>query len=147
MVVAARGSITNRTALTYSRAISRVLRWSVGVTAADKDAVAADTANRTRGLNIGLTQVWDSGWMVSGNLGGADGLWDQVEFASGSSATSGDQARVDRTESLTLSTQNSNISFFGLTPAYSFTFINQKSNIPRYNVISRNVFIGMVNAF
>ena len=105
MVVADRSSITNRTALTYSRAISKALRWSFGVSAADKDAVAADTANRTRGINLGLTHVWDSGWMVSGNLGGTDGLWDQVEFASGSSTTSGDQSRVDRTETLTVSTQ------------------------------------------
>lgn len=113
--------------------------WDLGVEVQNVVSASAFEAARHLVLDAGIrgaTGAW--GW--DARLRAGLGRWDNV-------APFEPLARRDRSLGLSLSAQNNNVSFYGLTPTYGIGIQHRSSNLARHDLRSVDLFIGLANAF
>ena len=132
---------TKRARLAYTWTPTPHQQWTLGISASDRDSDSNFVAARHIGADLGLRLLpKNAPWQISLGAGVKKGDWARQ-------ASTEPDIRHDTEMSFSLSAQNNNVSFFGLTPTYGFSYLRRKSNLPRHDITSQDVFIGLANAF
>jgi len=125
----------------WIKLVRPTLAWDAGVQLQNTASRSAFEASQSLTLDIGARgALTGTGWIWDGRLRAGTGHWDNV-------APFEPLVRQDRYVGLSLSAQNNNVSFYGLTPTYGLSAQRRKSNLARHDIRSVDLFIGLANAF
>lgn len=132
---------TTGVSMRYTHAPRPNLIWRLGagidVRASNSAFVAAQHIHVQAGAR---TVLGNGAWALDGEVSLGWGQWD-------GQAPLEPLPRQDVSATLRVNAQNNNISFYGLTPTYGISLHRRTSNLPRHDIKSVDLFLGLANAF